>query len=1474
MAHDRLAARREIQRLRRAIPKASSDNQFSQRLDRLEKKVAASVRKKSIRKRHLPQLRYNDELPITVKKDDIINAISEHPVIIVSGETGSGKTTQIPKFCMAAGRGIDGIIGHTQPRRIAAITVAHRIAEELGQEPGRAVGYKIRFKDRTRKDAYLKLMTDGILLAETQTDRYLSAYDTIIVDEAHERSLNIDFILGILQTLLARRRDLKLIITSATIDTEKFSKAFNNAPVIEVSGRMYPVEVRYQPEEASRTENGDLTHVELAVQAVNTLQKKAPWGDILVFMPTEQDIRDTCDLIEAGSSRGACVLPLFARLTAAEQSRVFNRMAQRKIIVATNVAETSLTIPGIKYVIDSGLARISRYSPRSRTTSLPVTAVSRSSADQRKGRCGRVQDGVCIRLYSEADYESRPLFTPPEIVRANLAEVILRMIALKLGDISEFPFIDRPDLKSINDGFNLLYELGAIKRAQKTENRGQRSEVGGQRTEDGGQKTASRGQRTESRGQKTEDGGQRTEDGGQKTASRGQRTEDGGQKAESRGQTTEGGRQRAKGMGHGVKDRAGGVSGVKSPGRPVLTKIGWIMAKIPLDPRLSRMLIEAQSQGCLDDIAVIASALSIQDPRERPAEKTKEADRMHAIFDDPHSDFVTLLNIWNQYHYTWKQVKTNNQMKRFCREHYLSYRRMREWRDIYHQICALLKENGMWNAEEGMRKVEGGRRNGEEGMRNAEGGIRNAEKGNRNGEGGRRKGEEGMRNAEGGIRNAEFGMRKEQSKKATGKKIIGNSENRMSQISDTKFEKIHKSVLSGFLSNIAEKKEKNIFRAAKGKEVMIFPGSGLFDRASNWIVAAEVVETSRVFARTVANIDSAWLEDLGGDLCRRSYLDPHWERNRGAVVALEQVSLFGLIIVADRKVSYGPINPQEATDIFIRSALVDGDVKKPFGFMQLNQGLIDDIQAVEDRIRRRDVLIGEEEMVAFYEQRIGGIHNLKALSRLLKKKGNDRFLRMSKADLLLYRPPEFELSLYPQQIELGAHTFECSYRFEPGENDDGVTVSVPSTLTAQIPSEAMDWVVPGLYREKLATLIKSLPKAYRKKLVPVKDTVEIIAREMEHKQGSLISVLGNFIYRRFGVDIPATAWPLDALPDYLKMRVSVTAPDGSVISAGRDPAILQDHSDETTGLSGFEAVRQKWERNGITRWDFGELPDHVSNTGTPKAGWLAYPALEKSKTDAKGADLRLFLHRHEAIAAHKKGVAELYRIYLSKNLKFLKKRLALPDTSIPKGDYFGGAKRLENSMLERVIEQLFSKNIRSENEFHSHAEVTAPKLLAAAERLQDSVIPVLTAYHETRNTLSGLQQVNPENSAVVVFYGDLLDDLDRLVPDNFINLYEPDRLMHIVRYIKAVGMRAQRAAIDFEKDQAKQKEVHPFSERLNELISTLSQHASAEKRNALEEFFWMLEEFKVSVFAQELKTAFPISKKRLEDKLKQIERMI
>ncbi len=614
MARDREAVRLGLDRLRRAGDPALIDGA----VDRLEARLAASIAAKARRRQNLPALAFPEALPITARKEEIVAAIQKHPVVIVSGETGSGKSTQIPKFCLAAGRGLDGMIGHTQPRRIAAVAVAQRIAEELGEPLGHAVGYKIRFSDRTARDAYIKIMTDGILLAETQTDRRLSAYDTIIVDEAHERNLNIDFILGYLKRLVERRRDLKVVITSATIDTEKFSRAFGGAPVIDVTGRTFPVEVRYADPGTVAGDNGEVSHVELAVQAVAEIARERREGDVLVFMPTEQDIRDACEALEGRVGRHAVILPLFARLTAADQARVFKPAGRRKIIVATNVAETSITIPGIRYVVDTGLARISRYSPRTRTTALPVAPISRSSADQRQGRCGRVENGVCIRLYSEEDYLARPQYTAPEILRANLAEVILRMIALGLGDVADFPFIDRPEAKSIRDGFSLLTELGAI-----------------------------------------EEGGRRKGEGG-----------------------------RGKAEGEGRGEGGGEDEGVR------LTETGRMMARMPLDPRLSRMLIAAHEEGCEADIAVIASALSIQDPRERPSEKSAEADRVHAAFNAPASDFLTLLTIWKRFHQARSEHPSLSALKRFCRDHFLSFRRMREWEDIHAQVTDIMAEFG------------------------------------------------------------------------------------------------------------------------------------------------------------------------------------------------------------------------------------------------------------------------------------------------------------------------------------------------------------------------------------------------------------------------------------------------------------------------------------------------------------------------------------------------------------------------------------------------------------------------------------------------------------------------------------------------------------------------------------------------------------------------------------------------------------
>ena len=1371
LAGDRLAARREIRYLARKSGKFKPDQKLLTRISRLEKRLQASVQKRNRRRENLPRLRFNEELPIFAKKDEIIQAIAGHRVIVVSGETGSGKTTQLPKFCLAAGRGIDGLIGCTQPRRIAATTVARRIAEELGQELGNAVGYKIRFKDRTARDAYIKMMTDGILLAETQSDRYLSAYDTIIVDEAHERSLNIDFILGILRTLIRERDDLKLIITSATIDTDKFSRAFDDAPVIEVSGRMYPVDIQYPVPETDPAQENELTHVEMAVQAIKRVLHQSRTGDILVFMPTEQDIRETCELIEAENPQGPRVMPLFARLTAAEQSRVFARRPERKIIVATNVAETSITIPGIKYVIDSGLARISRYSPRTRTTSLPVLPVSRSSCDQRKGRCGRVQNGVCIRLYPEDDYETRPQFTPPEILRANLAEVILRMISLKLGDVSKFPFVDRPDLKSIKDGFDLLFELGAIE----------------QRSEDRGRKTDGSGQKVESMG-------------------------------------------------------GGAALGGESSGRVVLTEKGRLMARIPLDPRLSRMLIEAGKEGCIGEMTIIAAALSIQDPRERPVEKAREADREHAAFHDAQSDFVTLLNIWHRYHSHRQKVKSNNQMKRFCREHFLSFMRMREWRDIHHQISDILNEHGMGNAEGGLRPI---------------GACAYAPAGRRPpalmglGPGG--SGERGVEKWEKGF---------------------GDELNSALKLPDSIYENIHKSVLSGFLSNIAQKKDNNIYRATKGREVMIFPGSGLFNKAKNWIVAEEMMETSRLFARTVANIDCDWLEDLGGDLCRRTYLDPHWEKNRGEVMATEQVSLFGLIIVPARKVSYGKVNPAEAASIFIQSALVNGDVKKPFAFMKYNRQLIDEIEDIENRLRRRDLLVDEHKMFEFYQHKLPGICDIRSLAKYLKRKGNDRFLRMEKGALLQYPPDTAELVQYPTRLDINRHAFECSYCFDPGKDDDGVTVKVPSVLAPSVSPETIDWLVPGLYPEKIEVLIKGLPKAYRKKLVPVKNTVDIIVREMPKSQTSLVSVLGDFIYRRFGVDIPAAAWSTELLPDYLKMRISVTAPDGKELRAGRDAALLRHDTGNRVKSDEFEAACRKWEKKGITRWDFGDLPEFVSDAGHKKTKWVAYPALETDSATHKSVNLSLFRRQVKAIAAHRAGVATLYAIHFAKNLKILKRQLILPADSRHTAEYFGGPKKLVQQMYDCLIEALFAKNIRSEKAFYAHAESVAAKIFPAGRELRDTTIPVLTAYHDARSRVYDLQQANRANRMAILFFEELTRELERLVPQTFLTIYDVRRLEHLPRYIQAAAIRARRAVVDFEKDQAKSNEITKFTDGLNQLLKTLSPSATDEKRQAIEAYFWMVEEYKVSVFAQELKTAIPISAKRLDKKLKEIGRMV
>ncbi len=1273
----------------------TSQKDLQRKIASLEKQVQRSTDKREERLKSRPKVSYPVHLPIFDKRTHIIKAIRAHQVVIISGETGSGKSTQIPKMCLAAGRGIFGKIGCTQPRRIAAMTVTQRIAEELGQEIGKSVGYKIRFKDRTDPKGYIKIMTDGMLLAETQHDPYLNEYDTIIVDEAHERNLNIDFLLGILKGLLNKRKELKLIITSATIDTKKFSAAFDDAPVIHVEGRLYPVEVRYMPSPSDVKDNGEITYVDMAVRAVRDLKKKKSHGDMLIFMPTEQDIRDTCEILGSEGYPGTTILPLFARLTAPQQHKVFSSIAGQKIVVATNVAETSITIPGIRYVIDTGLARIPKYLPRTRTTSLLVSTISRSSADQRKGRCGRVENGICIRLYSEQDYESRSEYTSPEVLRSNLAEVILRMLSLKLGDISAFPFVDRPDANGVKDGFRLLKELGAV--------------------------------------------------------------------------TTKG-----KGFD--------------------LTAQGREMAQMPMDPRVSRMMLEARKEGCIEEVSIIASALSIQDPRERPLEKAALADQRHAPFKDKDSDFVTLLNIWNRFNQAWDELKTQNKMRKFARENFLSFVRMREWKDILDQIRMILKDQD---------------------------------------------------------RRRDKKIKKEKP--------------------DSRYDAIHRAVLSGYLYNIAQKKDKNIFQAARGREVMLFPGSVLFNKGCPWIVAAEMVKTSRLFARTAARIDSDWLEELGGDLCKSSYSDPYWSKSRGEVRASEQVSLYGLIIVPKRTVSYGRINPHESHGIFVQRGLVEGEIRERFSFLSHNQKVIKKLTRQEDMLRRKGILVSAPEIAAFYSERLEGVCDIRALRKVIKKRGGDDSLKMTEEDLLMSRPDEEAFSMFPSHAMVKGKKFQYSYRFAPGKEDDGVTISIPSTMAQAFPRERLEWVVPGLFREKITALIKGLPKRYRKQLVPVPEKVDIIVDEIQTSERSLITTLAEFIYKRFGLDIPASEWPVEEIPDHLKMRVSIVDQDGKEIESGRDVGLLEKDRKMTVqkdeGAKEWQKARKIWERTNITSWDFGTLPDSV-----PIHDQLtAYPGLEPA---GEAVNLRLFPNMEEALINHKMGVKLLFTVLLKKEIKFIKRVTTLPKDLVEELIYFGDKRKYELEILSSFFNRFFYLNIRRQEDFLERVEEIEAAINMEAAGFMEKVGKVIHEYHLLRTKLHGIETSNKKTPDILMFIAWIRKDLDSLIPRAFHEIYGDDRFDHLSRYMRGMAVRAERGTYDLNKDQGKSEQVEKFSEWLKRMFKELSIHTSEEKRAALEEFRWQIEEYKVSLFAPELKTAFPISRKRLEKKVMEIERMI
>ncbi len=1225
------------------------------------------------------------ELPITACRQRIVEAIRTSRVLVVAGDTGSGKTTQLPKMCLEAGRGRHGLIGCTQPRRIAAVAMAERVAEEVG-DPA-AVGYKIRFSDHTRDTTRIKFMTDGILLAETRSDRLLQAYDTLIIDEAHERSLNIDFLLGHLKGLLARRDDLRLIISSATIDTDRFSAHFDDAPVIEVSGRTHPVQVRYDGEDDENE-----TYLERAVARALELAALPEGGDILIFMPTERDIRETVDALSHRLKDQALILPLFGRLQGADQRRIFRPARRRKIIVATNIAETSITVPGIRYVVDTGLARQARYNVRARTTSLLVSRVSQASCRQRAGRCGRTGPGICYRLYSEEDYLARPQFTLPEIQRSNLAEVILQMIALNLGDPRRFPFIDPPSPGAIREGFRVLHELGALDQHDR------------------------------------------------------------------------------------ITDR------------------GRIMARLPLDPRISRIIIEGAELGALREVRIIAAALSIQDPRIRPAEQEAKADEAHRRFRHEKSDFLTYVTIWDTFHATGDQARTAARLRRFCRDNYLSWQRMREWFDVHDQIRRQLRQ-------------EGG--------------------------------------------------------------FADNTE-------PASYDAIHQALAAGFLRNIAQRQKKNLYQGAGGREIMLFPGSSLYNRGGQWIVAAEFVETSRLFARTAAVIDQRWLEHLGGDLCRRSWSDPHWSRRSGQVVALERVTLFGFTIVAGRRVNYGRISRatrKEARQIFIRQALVRGDLGGRYDFLEQNLKLARTLSDMEQRLRRRNIMVDEEDIYGFYDRRLPAwVHDRHTLNRFLKKRHNRETLRMGEQDLCQGRPAADELYRFPATLRSGRLEFRLHYLFEPGSDADGVTVEIPQDLLGEVEPAVFEWLVPGLLPEKVLHLLKRLPKKLRRHLVPLPHAVDRLLDGLDLYQGSLYPALERMIRRRYQVEVRREDWRTDTLPPHLRMRFVLVDGQGQTLGAGRCFADLRrwqaPGEAETKKRTGKVSLPEK---QGITDWDFEGLLDPVqtrdADSGQPI---IHYPALMPDR-EGTTLTLRYIRDREQARISNRRAMRWLYSRRFAREHRALARECKAAVAGHSASWLALGARataaELKEALLGLVMDRIFRTGGGEIPDRRTWEErirtIEGQGLLRTGRQELERVLTILVTRRKVR---AAIMQWAERARRSRCFSRQRLDDylalLAEIVPPDFLFAPEPVELQHLERYLRALARRVERAEQAPAKDEAKATRLQPFLRRLQHLAE-LERSGSRKCREAVARYRFMVNEFRVSLFAPELGTAIPVSEKRL-----------
>ncbi|MET8946603.1 ATP-dependent RNA helicase HrpA [Streptomyces sp. NPDC004542] len=1259
-------------------------------LAEIEAEVGKAATRMDERRARVPAVSYPEQLPVSQKKDDIAAAIRDHQVVIVAGETGSGKTTQIPKICLELGRGVRGMIGHTQPRRIAARTVAERVAEEMDTPLGEAVGWKVRFTDQVNPDAtFIKLMTDGILLAEIQTDRELRAYDTIIIDEAHERSLNIDFLLGYLAQLLPRRPDLKVVITSATIDPERFSRHFGDAPIIEVSGRTYPVEVRYRPLLEADSDDADRDQITAITDAVEELMAEGK-GDILVFLSGEREIRDTADALTRKDYRFTEILPLYARLSHAEQHRVFQPHTGRRIVLATNVAETSLTVPGIKYVIDPGFARISRYSHRTKVQRLPIEPISQASANQRKGRCGRTSDGICIRLYSEDDFLARPEFTDAEILRTNLASVILQMTAAGLGDIEKFPFIDPPDHRNIRDGVQLLQELHALDPAQKDP-------------------------------------------------------------------------------------------------RKRLTETGRKLAQLPVDPRLARMVLEAERNGCVREVMVIAAALSIQDPRERPADKQAQADQQHARFKDETSDFLAFLNLW-RYLREQQKERGSSSFRRMCKQEYLNFLRIREWQDIYTQLRTVAKQMGIHLNEQ-----------------------------------------------------------------------------------DAPDDRIHVSLLAGLLSHIGMKDvkdgAKNEYLGARNAKFAIFPGSALFKKTPRFVMSAELVETSRLWARVNARIEPEWVEPLAEHLLKRTYSEPHWEKDQAAVMAYEKVTLYGVPIVADRKVNYGRIDPEASRELFIRNALVEGDWRTHHKFFADNRRLLSEVEELEHRARRRDIVVDDETLFDFYDQRVpehvvSGAH----FDSWWKHKRHEQpdFLDFEREMLIRESAEAVTKADYPDSWRQGNLKFRVTYQFEPGADADGVTVHIPLQVLNQVTDEGFDWQIPGLREELVTELIRSLPKPVRRHYVPAPNYARAFLEKASPLAEPLTTTMARELRLMVGVPFEAADFDWAKVPDHLRITFRIVDERRRKLAEDKDLEALKlrlkpkarkalsQAAAATASRRGGESL----ERGGLTDWTVGTL-SRVFETRRAGQPVKAYPALVD---DGDTVSVRLFDTEAEQAEAMWKGTRRLIlRNIPVSPAKFASEKLTNAQKLGLSANPHGSIQALFDDCAMAAADKLigdFGGPAWDEESYRKLYDKVRAEIVDTTVRTVGQVQQVLAAWQACERRLKAVR-----SPALLANLTDVRKQLDALVKPGFVTWAGVRRLPDLMRYLVAADRRLQQMPTSVQRDTTRMQKVHEMQDEYAWLLEQLPQGRPVP--SSVLDIRWMIEELRVSYFAHALGTAYPVSDKRI-----------